>query len=186
MHFYAFLHHFYCALFSLYRSWAHENLDFVSLLVALRSFSYWMPSFPKSRFALERRAIERFQRAMCPALPIPGVAELLRSTGRNNAAQPVYPRHIVQPSWQHCIHTGHHAVTKRNRAACVPCSLCQYRQRCLVYIIDYVYGCTLHWILNFMKLFEASRCCIMYIEERSSSNYSPFNKWVSHSRNSCL
>ena len=51
---------------------AHErtahNLDYVSLLVTLPSFSYWAPSLPKSRFAQERRAIERFKRAMRPAL----------------------------------------------------------------------------------------------------------------------
>ena len=51
---------------------AHErtaqNLDYVSSLVALRSFSYWAPSLPKWRFTQERRAIERFQRAMRPAL----------------------------------------------------------------------------------------------------------------------
>ena len=45
---------------------AHEqtaqNLDFVSSLVALPSFSYWEPSLPKSRFAQERRAIEQFQK----------------------------------------------------------------------------------------------------------------------------
>ena len=53
---------------------AHErtaqNLDFVSSLIALRSFSYWASLLPKSRFAQERRAIERFQRAMCPALQL--------------------------------------------------------------------------------------------------------------------
>ena len=36
--------------------------------LCLRSFSYWAPSLRKSRFAQERRAKERFQRAMCPAL----------------------------------------------------------------------------------------------------------------------
>ena len=69
MHFYAFFNHFYCALLSLYCSWANpHNLDYVSLLVDLRSFSYWAPSLPKRRFTQERRAIERFQRAMRPAL----------------------------------------------------------------------------------------------------------------------
>ena len=54
----------HCALFSLYRSGADcSKFDFVSSLVVLRSLST-----PKSRFAQERRAIERFQRAMCPAL----------------------------------------------------------------------------------------------------------------------
>ena len=59
-------------LFCLYiaHEWTAQNLDYVSSLVALRSFSYWAPSLPKSRFAQERRAIERFQRAMCPALVI--------------------------------------------------------------------------------------------------------------------
>ena len=53
---------------------AHEqtaqNLDYVSSLVALPSLSYWAPSLPKWRFAQERRVIEWFQRAMCPALQI--------------------------------------------------------------------------------------------------------------------
>ena len=47
-----------------------QNLHFVSSLVALCSYSYWAPSRPKLRFAQERRAIERFQRAICPALKI--------------------------------------------------------------------------------------------------------------------
>ena len=69
MHFYAFFNHFYCALFSLYRSWANcSKFDFVSSLVALHSLSHWAPSLPKCRFAQERRVIEQFQRAMRPAL----------------------------------------------------------------------------------------------------------------------
>ena len=69
MHFYAFFNHFYGTLLSLYPSWAdHTKFDFVSLLIALRSLSQGAPSLPKWRFAQERGAIERFQRAMCPAL----------------------------------------------------------------------------------------------------------------------
>ena len=69
VHFYAFFKHFYGALLSLDRSWADcTKLDFVSLLIALRSLSQGAPSLPKSRFAQEQRAIEWFQRAMCPAL----------------------------------------------------------------------------------------------------------------------
>ena len=68
MHFYTFFNHFYGALLSLYRSWADRTkFDFVSSLIALRSLSQ---EAPKWRFAQERRAIERFQRAMCPALII--------------------------------------------------------------------------------------------------------------------
>ena len=56
----------FTALFNPY--FAHEqtahNLDFVSSLVALRSYSYWAPLLPKLRFAQERRAFERFQRTM--------------------------------------------------------------------------------------------------------------------------
>ena len=59
----------YCALFSLYRSWADRSkFDFVSSLRALCSLSQGAPLLPKSRFTQERRAKERFQRAMCPAL----------------------------------------------------------------------------------------------------------------------
>ena len=47
---------------------AHEqtaqNLDFVSSLVTICSYSYWAPLLPKLRFAQEQRAIERFQRAI--------------------------------------------------------------------------------------------------------------------------
>ena len=57
------------ALFSLYRSQANRSkLDFASSLVALHFFSYWVPLLPKLRFAEEQRVIERFQRAMWPAL----------------------------------------------------------------------------------------------------------------------
>ncbi len=40
--------------------------DFVSLLAALRSFHLMAPLLRKSRFAQERWAIDRFERAMCP------------------------------------------------------------------------------------------------------------------------
>ena len=69
MQFYANFNHFYGALLSLYRSSADRSkFDFVSSLSALRSLSQGAPSLPKWRFAQERRAIERFQRAICPAL----------------------------------------------------------------------------------------------------------------------
>ena len=59
----------YCALFSLYCSRADcSERDFVSSLRALRSLPQGAPSLSKWRFAQERRAKERFQRAMCPAL----------------------------------------------------------------------------------------------------------------------
>ena len=48
------------------RSWNYSGSLFLKF--ALRSFSYWAPLLPKSRFAQEWRGIERFQRAMCPAL----------------------------------------------------------------------------------------------------------------------
>ena len=57
------------ALFSLNRSRADRSERyFVSSLRALHSLSQGAPSLSKSRFAQERRAKERFQRAMCPAL----------------------------------------------------------------------------------------------------------------------
>ena len=72
VHFYAFFNHLNCALLSFFRLWANpHNLDYVSSLVTLRSLSYWAPSLPKWRFAQERRVIDQFQRAKCPALEIP-------------------------------------------------------------------------------------------------------------------
>jgi len=47
----------------------------VPMLRALRSLSQGAPSLSKSRFAQERRAKERFQRAMCPALMKMGATE---------------------------------------------------------------------------------------------------------------
>ena len=46
----------------------HSERDFVSSLRALRSLPQGAPSLPQWRFAQERRAIERFQWAICPAL----------------------------------------------------------------------------------------------------------------------
>ena len=39
-----------------------------NLISSVRSLSQGAPSLPKWRFAQERRAVERFQRAICPAL----------------------------------------------------------------------------------------------------------------------
>ena len=90
-----------------------QNLDFVSLLIACRSSLFFLLSAiaPKMKVPQERRAIEQFQRVMCPALMFTYISLFIYVT----LLYVMYTPHVKVPvlyvhMLQYWVYTWHSSV----------------------------------------------------------------------------